>query len=80
MTFEKVLGHSDLKANLIRNIESGRIPHAQLFTGKNGHGCLPMAIAYAHHLIAFKASSKQHIDPLNHPDICLLYTSDAADD
>lgn len=73
MTFEEVLGHRDLKANLIHNIGSGRIPHAQLFIGKNGYGCLPMAIAYAHHLVAFKATSKQPIDPLNHPDIHFFY-------
>ena len=47
MTFEAIIGQSFLTTHLKQGIDSGRIPHAQLFVGKQGVGALPMAIAYA---------------------------------
>lgn len=50
MLFSEVIGHANLKANLIRNAKSGAIPHAQLFLGQSGSGALPLALAYAQFL------------------------------
>jgi DNA polymerase-3 subunit delta' len=51
MTFEDIIGQSFLKTHLIKGVDSGRIPHAQLYVGKRGVGGLPMAIAYADYLM-----------------------------
>ncbi len=47
MRFVDIPGYEDIKASLIRNVESGRIAHAQLFTGKRGSANLALALAYA---------------------------------
>lgn len=69
MAFENIIGQKLLTAHLINNIEAKRTPHAQLFVGKNGHGNLAIAIAYAQQLVARESLSKVPVDPLNHPDI-----------
>ena len=68
MTFEEILGQDHLKSFLQKNIRSGRIPHAQLFVGKDGLGALPMAIAYASFLIQFE-NKNQKVNALENPDI-----------
>ena len=50
MRFRDIIGHEELKAKLVRNIDCGRISHAQLFTGEMGYGTLPMAVAYIQYL------------------------------
>lgn len=50
MKFATVTGHEQLKAQLCRSVETGRVSHAQLFTGAPGHGTLPLALAYAAYL------------------------------
>ena len=69
MAFENIIGQKMLTAHLLRNIEAKRTPHAQLFVGKNGHGNLAIAMAYAQHLVALESLSKGAVEPLNHPDI-----------
>ena len=69
MVFENIVGQNNIKSHLISNVEAGRTPHAQLFSGKSGYGPLPIAIAYAKYIIEFKSNTKASVDPLNHPDI-----------
>lgn len=69
MAFENIIGQKLLAAHLLRNIEAKRTPHAQLFVGKNGHGNLAIAMAYAQYLVALESLSKVAVEPLNHPDI-----------
>ena len=69
MAFENIIGQKMLTGHLLRNIEAKRTPHAQLFVGKNGHGNLAIAMAYAQHLVALESLSKGAVEPLNHPDI-----------
>ena len=38
MFFRDIVGHSELKQRLIEMVDSGRIPHAQLYTGAEGVG------------------------------------------
>lgn len=51
MRYSEVIGQTDIKAFLIRQFQEGRVPHAQLFTGPEGCGKLPMALAYASALL-----------------------------
>lgn len=69
MAFENIIGQKLLTANLLRNVEAKRTPHAQLFVGKNGYGNLAIAMAYAQLLVEFESRSKGAVEALNHPDI-----------
>lgn len=47
MLFKDVVGHSNLKDQLISSVNNGRISHAQMFLGKEGGGNFQLALAYA---------------------------------
>jgi len=73
MNFKKIIGQTHLVNHLKHTVDKGRIPHAQLFVGKEGVGTLAMAISYAGYIIC-----KTHKDPekclekckkLQHPDL-----------
>lgn len=49
--FKQVIGQDDIKARLINEARSGRVPHAILFTGPSGCGKLALAIAFARYLL-----------------------------
>ncbi|WP_034260083.1 DNA polymerase III subunit [Altibacter lentus] len=81
MDFSEVIGQKHLHSHLIKTVENGRVPHAQLFVGNSGSGLLPMAIAYAQHLLcqAHEPGSidrqhcKQKVAKLAHPDLHFVY-------
>lgn len=50
MLFKEVIGQQEVKQNLLQSVHAGRVPHAQLYHGREGVGKLPMAIAYARFL------------------------------
>lgn len=50
MQFSQVIGHAEIKSHLIREVNSGKVSHAQLFLGKPGYGTLPMALAFIQYL------------------------------
>lgn len=50
MQFKDIIGQEELKAHLVRSIDTGRISHAQLFSGAAGTGALPLALAYVQYL------------------------------
>ena len=87
MDFSQVIGQPHLKSHLSKTIENGRIPHAQLFSGVNGSGLLPMAIAYATKLLCHKyengsadyISCKNKIAKLTHPDLHFVYPVNTSD-
>jgi len=89
MQFSDVAGQSHIKQLLIRSASQGRIPHAQLFSGKHGHGPLPMALAYIQYLLC-EAPSEQDscgccaacrkVDKLSHPDLHFAFPFAAKDD
>lgn len=66
MLFNNALGQKHLKSHLVTSADSGRIPHAQLFIGPEGCGILPIALAYAQHII-----SKGHEKDSPSYDSCL---------
>ena len=50
MFFRDIVGHSELKRRLTEMVDSGRIPHAQLYTGAEGVGKLALALAVAQYI------------------------------
>jgi DNA polymerase-3 subunit delta' len=50
MRFNEVTGHKEIKVMLARGADSGRVSHAQLFTGLSGYGTLQLALAYVQYI------------------------------
>ncbi len=81
MLFSNILGQTHIKNHLLKSIENGRIPHAQLFVGKAGSGLLPMALAYAQAILASNhtTGTKAHescvtkVANLAHPDLHFVF-------
>lgn len=73
MSFDKIIGQEHIKQHLQTSAENGRIPHAQLFVGKEGSGTLPMAIAYAQFLLELSSNhpeaTRLKVSKLQHPDL-----------
>ncbi|HTO36550.1 MAG TPA: hypothetical protein VLZ72_09935, partial [Flavobacterium sp.] len=82
MLFSEILGQSHLKKHLTNTVDSGRIPHAQMFVGPEGSGTLPMAIAYARYILCRNKNGENtggdsacnlKFEHLSHPDIHFIY-------
>mgnify|MGYP000536391603 CR=1 FL=1 len=73
MLFNDILGQEPIKKHLQVATQNGRIPHAQLFVGKEGCGTLPMAIAYAQLLLCSFSDDADSCSikctKLEHPDL-----------
>ncbi len=70
MNWENIAGQENLKKLLRDSIVENRVSHAQLFTGKEGYGTLPMVLAYAKEVLQGEnphAASK--VEHLNHLDL-----------
>ncbi|MBK5214005.1 MAG: DNA polymerase III subunit delta' [Flavobacteriaceae bacterium] len=88
MDFSEVIGQKHINSHLSKTLENGRIPHAQLFSGVNGSGLLPMAIAYASVLLCSQyengspeyLSCKNKVSKLIHPDLHFVYPVNTSDD
>lgn len=84
MLFNQIIGQDHIKNHLKTSAENGRIPHAQLFVGKEGSGTLPMAIAYAQFLLCLFSENPEaciiKCNKLQHPDLHFAFpvtTNDA---
>lgn len=82
MRFADIIGQEDLKRHLVSSADSGRISHAQLFTGAAGAGSLPLAIAYAQYVNCHnrhngdscgECPSCRQIEALAHPDVHFVF-------
>ena len=78
MLFSELLGQTHIKSHLTTSVDSGRIPHAQLFVGPEGSGTLPMAIAYAQYILCNNTDSENNtgndacnlkFKNISHPDL-----------
>lgn len=73
MLFSDILGQEHIKSHLQTSANNGRIAHAQLFIGKEGCGTLPMALAYAQHLLTLASkdpeATKVKCANMSHPDL-----------
>lgn len=82
MQFKDITGHTELKKQLAKGVDEGRISHAQLFTGESGSGALPLALAYAQYVNCTaraggdscgECPSCRKIAELAHPDLHFVY-------
>jgi len=78
MLFSDIIGQEHLKKHLTNSVDNGRVPHAQLFVGKEGTGTLPMAIAYAQYVLCKNTNAENTVgndacnlkfNNLSHPDL-----------
>lgn len=78
MKFSEVIGHEKLKALFIKNINEGRVAHAQIFSGELGYGTLPLALAYAQYMFCENRTESDScgvcpscykVSQLSHPDL-----------
>jgi len=82
MFFKDIIGQQSIKERLIQSVRKGFVPHAQLLSGGEGVGSLPLAIAYARYL---NCTNKQDEDAcgtcpscvkfnkLAHPDLHFVF-------
>lgn len=82
MKFSDIVGQQQLKEYLVRSVDSGRISHAQLFSGAAGAGTLPLAVAYAQYIHCRNRQngdscgvcpSCRQIEQLAHPDLHFVF-------
>lgn len=78
MLFSEIIGQEYIKHHLIKTVENGRIPHAQLFIAPTGSGALAMAIAYSQYILCKNSGGENDsgdracnlkFDKLIHPDL-----------
>ena len=83
MLFNQIIGQEHIKKHLQKSAENGRIPHAQLFVGKEGCGTLPMAIAYAQFLLCNFSDDVDtcniKCNKLQHPDLHFAFPVTTSD-
>jgi len=82
MQFAEVIGQQDVKKHLAEMISLTRLSHALLFTGKEGCGTLPLALAFAQYIMCESpspadscgvCSACKKAGDLVHPDIHFSY-------
>ena len=82
MFFRDIVGHSELKRRLVEMVDSGRIPHAQLYTGAEGVGKLAIALAVAQYICCEhreggescgRCPSCVQFAKLSHPDLHFVF-------
>ncbi len=76
--FEQIIGQKEVKKNLIRTVKDGHVSHALLFSGADGTGSLPLAVAFAGYIFCEKpgvtdrcgnCSACLKMNALTHPDL-----------
>ena len=70
MYFHDIIGQDELKARLMETARRGVVPHAQLFSGRNGAGTFPLALAYARYL---NCTERTETDACGHCRSCLQF-------
>lgn len=68
MLFEEVIGQSEVTGTLLAMVREGKVPHALLFTGMEGCGKLPAALALASYLLCSRPDSEGR--PCGHCQAC----------
>lgn len=67
MLFENIIGQDKVKKELIYSVNSGRLGHALLFSGKNGYGTLALALAFSQYILC---TGDKRNDSCNHCASC----------
>lgn len=82
MQFSDVTGQASAKSGLLSLYSSGHLPHALLFTGKEGTGGLPLVIAFAQYIFCENKRESDScgncpgcikVSKLAHPDLHLTF-------
>ncbi len=82
MRFADVIGESNLKAELVENLNRHRVSHGQLFVGEQGSSAYPLSLAYASYLLCSnpkdgdscgECANCYKMDRLEHPDLHLVF-------
>ena len=82
MLFEQIIGQKEIKDKLFQSVQAGIVPHARLFSGKEGTGALALALAYARYLHCTNRSEEdacntcpscQKFNKLSHPDLHFVF-------
>lgn len=88
MLFKNVLGQTHIKNHLTKSVDNRRIPHAQLFVGKEGTGTLPMALAYAQYILCANTNGENNtgneacnlkFKTFSHPDLHFAFPVTTSD-
>ena len=58
VTYTDVIGQHEVKEHVLRMVHEGRVPHALMFSGCEGAGAMPMALALARHLLCEHPTSE----------------------
>ena len=87
MRFAEVLGNKDLVAGLRNMADSGKIPHALLFTEQKGYGALKLALAHISYMFCANKSNGDScgecpscikISKLAHPDLHFVFPTNTS--
>jgi len=82
MLFSQIIGQKTIKERLIRTVHENRIPHAQLFRGREGVGKLALAVAYGQYICCKNRTEHDacgvcpscvKYSKLAHPDLHLVF-------
>jgi DNA polymerase-3 subunit delta' len=77
MRFDDVIGHENLKSQLKNMVDTGRVSHALMFTGNEGSGNLPLALAFGNYLLSQNSpdpsSAMLRCSKYIHPDFFFCY-------
>jgi DNA polymerase-3 subunit delta' len=82
MLYEQIVGQQEPKQRLLKMVNEARVPHALLFSGREGCGNLPAAIAFAQHLFCTDKKNSgpcgncvscNKVSKLIHPDLHLVF-------
>ncbi|MGD9991677.1 MAG: ATP-binding protein [Salinivirgaceae bacterium] len=82
MLFADIIGQQNTINHLRNTVKENRISHAQLFLGSEGHGALPLALAYAQYLMCQNRSETdacgtcpacRKVAKYQHPDLHFVF-------
>lgn len=82
MLFADIIGQEKTITHLRSSVNKQHIAHAQLFSGKSGHGTLALALAYARYIMCSHRTSEDacgtcpsciKINVLAHPDLHFVF-------
>ena len=82
MLYSDIIGQREPKQRLIKMVNDDRVPHALMFTGPEGSGNLPAAVAFAQHLLCRTRGSEgpcgncntcRQVSRLSYPDLHIVF-------
>ncbi|MCE3259198.1 MAG: putative polymerase delta subunit [Bacteroidetes bacterium] len=82
MLYNSIVGQQEAKGRLLKMVNENRVPHALLFSGKEGSGNLAAALAFAQHLYCTQKTdngacgtciSCNKVAKLIHPDLHFVF-------